>query len=65
MERRLILARYHFFLELATRVEYKAVQILATRFKYYKRVLNISNVFEIFATCLKYLKRVLNIINVF
>ncbi len=33
-----------FFLELATRLEYKAVQILAMRFTYYKRVLNICNV---------------------
>ncbi len=27
-----ILARYYFFLEIATRLEYNAVQILATRF---------------------------------
>ncbi len=43
------------------RLEYKAVQILATRFKYYKRVLNICNAFE----TILHLKRVLNIINVF
>ncbi len=34
-----------FFLELATRLEYKAVLIFARRFKYFKRVLNIINVF--------------------
>ncbi len=34
-----------FFLELAKRLEYKAVLIFATRFKYFKRVLNIINVF--------------------
>ena len=64
------------FLELATRSEYKSVQILATRFKHYKRVLNICNAFETFktrfkyknifwilATCLKHLKRVWNICN--
>ena len=34
----LILATY-FFLELATRLEYKAVEILPTRLEYYKRVL--------------------------
>ncbi len=61
----LILARYYFFLELATRLEYKVVQVLATRFKYYKGVLTISNVFERFATRLKHLKPVLDIINVF
>ncbi len=44
----------------------------ATRFKYYKRVLNISNVFETFKTRLKllktrleYYKRVLNILTTF
>ncbi len=55
-----------FFLELATRLEYKAVQIIATRicktfkarFKYYKRVLNISNVFETFKMRLEHLKRI-------
>ncbi len=61
----LILATYNFFLELAMRLEYNAVQILTTRFKYYKRVLNISNAFEIFKTCFKYYKRVLNICNAF
>ena len=43
---------------LATRLDYKAVQILPMRFKYYKRVLNISNVFETFATCFKHLQRI-------
>ena len=59
----LILARYYFFLELATRLEYKAMQILATRFKYYKRLLNICNAFETLKTRFKYYKRVLNISN--
>ncbi len=57
-----------FFLEL-TRLEYNAVQILATRFKYYKRVWNISNVFGTFKTRLKHwlrhLKSVWNIRNEF
>ena len=47
---------------------YKAVEILATRFEYYKRVLNIIKVFSILATRLKHFKcykRVLNISNVF
>ncbi len=61
----LILATYNFFLELATRLEYNAVQILTTRFKYYKGVLNISNPFEIFKTRFKYYKRVLDICNAF
>ena len=53
------------FLELATRLEYKTVQILATRCKYYKRVLNISSTFETFKTRLKHQQRVLNIRNWF
>ncbi len=65
MLRWLILARYYFFLELATRLKYKAVQIFATRFKYYKRVLNICNAFETFKTRFKYYKSVLNISNAF
>ena len=44
----------HTFLELATRLEYKAVEILATRFEYYKRVLNYSDTFETFKTRLKH-----------
>ncbi len=39
-----------FFSGISNALEYKAVEILATRFKYYKRVLNISSVFETFAT---------------
>ena len=40
-----------FFLELAERLGYNTVQILATLFKYYKRILNIGNVFENFFKC--------------
>ncbi len=69
-----------FFLELATRCEYKAVLtfttltpfLLAMRLKHLKRVLkyeqrvwNIWKVFWMFATLLKHLKRVLNIGNAF
>ena len=54
-----------FFFKLATRLEYKAVQILAMRFKYYKGVLNICNAFETFKRRFKYYKRVLNISKVF
>ncbi len=38
-----------FFLELATRLEYKAVQIFATRFKY-KHVYNIYSALQKFQT---------------
>ncbi len=41
----LILATYYFFLELATHLEYKVVEILAMHFECYKCVLNIINMF--------------------
>ena len=50
----------YFFLELATRLEYKAVQIFTTRFEYI-----ICNAFESFQTHLKHYQRVLNIITLF
>ncbi len=47
------LPRIIFFLELATRYEYKAVLTFKTRFIYQQRVSNIWNVFWIFATRFK------------
>ena len=50
---------YYFFLELATRWEYKVVPKFTTHFK------NISNAFEKFETCTECSQRISNISNVF
>ncbi len=62
-------ASYYFFLEFATRCEYKAVLTFTICFEYLqhvgnilKRVSNISNAFETFETCFEYSQRVLNIL---